>query len=271
MRGDFHMHTTYSDGKLTVEELIEYAKIKKLDYISITDHDIMDGSMKAIKEINNKEINIIYGFEFSSVLHDESVHILAYFKNLEKADRIQTFLEKQRELRVSRAYKIKELLLEHFYIDLDMEPLLKTPAITRANIAREIIKQGYPYTHQDIFHKMIGDDCKAYIPSTKIKTDFAIHLIHEAGGLAVLAHPVLLKKVKVEEVIAFGIDGLEAIYPRNTKYDTEHFLRLAKEHNLFITAGSDFHFLQDTKHGDVGSVFLDGEYLDTFLKKLENL
>ena len=271
MRGDFHMHSTHSDGKLTVEEVIQEVKNKGLSWFSITDHDNLDGSLNAI-ELNNKNgLNLIVGLELSTFHNNESIHILGYFPKLDKIHFIKGFLEEIRIKRKQRAYGIKEKLKEFFNIDLDMTKLLMIPTITRASIANEIISQGYPYSKKHIFSQFIGDGCKAYIPSTNISTQIGIDTIKEAGGYSVIAHPVLYKKTNIKEFIKMGIMGIEAIYPSNSLNDTNNYKKIAKDNNLFITAGSDFHDFDDYKHGNIGDCYLEKEELQLFLKKLGKL
>ena len=266
------MHTNYSDGVKTVEEVIEIARIEDLDYISITDHDTLEGSIKAYNmQSKYNDIKFIIGIELSTENNDESVHILGYFKDDSFLGDFELYLENQRKQRKERAIKIKNALYEHFNIDLNMDFMDKIQSITRGTIANEIVNQGYPYSRNEIFSKMIGNGNPAYFPSTKLTTKRGIKLIHDFGGLAVLAHPVLLKKNDVEEIISFGLDGIEAIYPANRDGDEEKFRSLAKRYGLFITAGNDFHDFNDNRHGHIGNLTLDENELNIFLKKLEVL
>lgn len=267
MKADLHIHTKYSDGIYSVQEIINLAKARNLDVIAITDHDVLKGALEA-QSYQNDDLRIIIGMELSTEYNDESIHILGYFPDSVGLDALDSFLEKQREGRIERAYKIKAKLLEHFNIDLKMDFIESVSSITRGTIAREIIRQGYPYTHQEIFSKMLGNGCPAYLPSTKMNPKFGIKMIHEYGGLAVLAHPVLVRNSPLEEIIAFGIDGIEAIYPANNTGDEARFRRLAKQNKLIITAGSDFHSPNDLKHGNLGEYLLRDRELETFLNKL---
>lgn len=271
MRGDFHMHSTHSDGKLTVNEVVQEVKNKKLKWFSITDHDNLDGSINAREIVEEMGLNLIIGLELSTFYNNESIHILGYFPNLDNVDQIQSFLEDIRTKRIKRAYDIKDRLLRFFKIDLDMSELLKIPTITRASISNEIIRQGYPYTKKEIFDRFIGDGCPAYLPSTNISTQIGIDIIKKAGGIPVLAHPVHYKKTNILEFVKMGVMGLEAIYPANSPSDTKRFKKIAKENNLFITAGSDFHDFDDYKHGNIGDWYLEKEDLQVFLKKLGKL
>lgn len=270
MRGDFHMHTTHSDGSFTLEEVVSMAKVAHLDVISITDHDVLDGSIAAYQNYQDEEIKIIVGLELSTDYQGESVHILGYFPDVSRVDILERHLIIQRQQRLERAYKIKNALKEHFQIDLNMDFVKSLSSITRGSIANQIMAQGYPYSRQEIFAKMIGNDCPAYFPSTKLHPQKGIKLIHESGGLAVLAHPVLLKQ-NIDDLLEMGIDGIEAIYPLNNSEDTGRYINLARRYNLFITAGNDFHDVNDHKHGNIGDVGLENNDLAIFLNKLREV
>lgn len=269
MRGDFHIHTTYSDGTFSVEEVLQEAS-KSLDYLSITDHDNLEGSLKALEICQKYNLEVVIGVEVSTYSKDESVHILAYFNSVNDALKVKNKLDVQRNMRIQRCLKIKDLLLKYFKIDLDVTELLKISSITRGSIAREIIRQGFNYTKEEIFSTLIGDNCPAYLPSTKFPTIDAINMLKEANATIILAHPVLLKKNDYKDIVKLGVDGIEAIYPANTVKDTKKFKKYAKAHNLLITAGSDFHSFNDYMHGNIGSVHLQDEDLEKFINKIKN-
>lgn len=272
MTGEFHIHTTSSDGVLDVLDILKYVDGKR-DYIAITDHDILDASVKAYALTRGDEFKVksIIGVEISSINNDESVHVLGYFNDYHYLDSLNKKLKMIRDNRRNRVYKMNELLTEHFGITLVLDDLLKLSTITRGSIAREIIKQGYPYTNEEIFRDMIGVGCPAYIKASKITTKEAIEAIHECHGLAVLAHPVLLRKQKAIDIIDYGFDGIEAVYPKNKDGDEEYYRTLAKEHNMFITGGTDFHAFNDSGHADLLTYGIDGSDLEIFLEKLNNL
>ena len=142
--------------------------------------------------------------------------------------------------------------------------------IARPHIAKAIIDAGYDYDKEYIFEHFIGNDCPAYIPSVQIDTKEGVKLLKKHGAVVVLAHPVLLKKSSFQDVLALGFDGLEGIYPMNSEEDTEKFLSYAKEHNLITSCGSDSHGGEDDlKHGSLGSMEMDEEWLTKFLTKLK--
>lgn len=265
MRADLHSHTTYSDGILSVDELIDRAISNNVNILAITDHDCVDGSKEAF--YTKKDIKIIYGVELSTERNGESVHILGYFKQPLVDSPLLIALEKQRENRIKRALKILSLLEEHFNIKLDPSFIYKVDSITRGTISNEIINQGYNYTKKHIFEYMLGNGCKAYIPSTKMTTEYGIKLIKESGGIAVVAHPCLYKKNNVYDIIKLGIDGIEGRYPSKFN-DEKMYRRFVNNNKLLFTAGSDFHLPNDLGHGEVGQCTIDGKDLEKFLEAL---
>jgi len=274
MKGEFHIHTKYSDGELDIIDILNYLK-GNVDYFCITDHDYIDSSIYSSKIASEFGLKSIIGVEVSSYYNDESIHVLGYFKaddeSIKRVKKLSEKLEEIRKNRLERMYKIKEKLNEYFDIDLDVTDILKKNSITRGTIGREIIKQGYPYTMEEIFDKMIGKGCPAYVHATKITTKYAIDLIHECNGLAVLAHPTLITKSPIEDFLEMDFDGIEAIYPLNKDGEEEKFRKLAENKNWFITAGNDFHYFGDTKHADLLTLALYDKELETFINRVNNL
>lgn len=268
MKADLHSHTTYSDGHLDVKQLIDLAKKEHLDFLAITDHDILTGAKLARELTKHEALEIIVGIELSTYHNEESVHILGYFPPATDTEKLEKFLLKQQQARETRAKKILELLHKHFNIRINPVLLERYETITRGSIADMIQESGYFYEKSEIFDKFLGNGAKAYIPSTKLPTKEGIQILKDAGAIAVLAHPVLLKKSKVEEIVAMGIDGIEAYYPSNRQEDTNRLKDIARKNQLLVTAGSDFHKFEDYKHGTLGQVVLKNKELDRFLTAL---
>lgn len=268
MKADLHMHTTFSDGVYSVGEVVDMAIRAKIDIIAITDHDNFTDTTEF-----RHSIKTIYGIELSTLYNGESIHVLGYFKN--KPDK--WFVDKLEEFkmtRLKRALKMIKLLDEHFGIKLDTKFVYESNSVTRGTIGREIVKQtNGKYTKSYVFSHFIGHGCKAYLPSLKIPTDEGIQMIKEAGGLAVLAHPMLYKTENMMDVIKMGFDGVEAIYPHFHE-DIEKYRNLSdKYHIRFITGGSDFHNLvgpdDGSNHGNIGDSYLSGNDLIKFLGELD--
>ncbi|MCD2348802.1 PHP domain-containing protein [Clostridium guangxiense] len=272
-KGDFHTHTNASDGKFSAYHLLGLAKSCGIDIMAVTDHDTTDNLNNAIKESMDIGLKVIPGIELSTLHNGESVHILGYFRDSSymKKD-FQNFLNDMKDYRVWRAKKIVSNLSKYFNINLNYENVTKNTngVIARPHIARAIIAAGYNYTTDYIFDNILNKESPAYIPNKKVGVDEGIKILKNENAVVVLAHPILIKKTTIEEMIKFDFDGIEAIYPQNSKEDTKRFIAIAKENNKLITAGSDFHTddAGDTKHGRLGNIYLDSENIDKLLKRL---
>lgn len=273
-KGDFHTHSTESDGKLSPEELVNFAKSINIDIMAITDHDTTNGIHKALLAGNKVGIKVIPGMELSTRYNDESIHVLAYFRDDSyKSSDFQSFLKGITDYRIKRAEIITNNLKKYFNIDIDYKKVLASAngVVARPHIAKAIINEGYDYTIDYIFKNIINEGGKAYVPNKKLDLEDGIKLLRSINSVIVLAHPVLIKKTPVEHLMKYDFDGIEAIYPANTPEATERLIKIAKDYNKLITAGSDFHSgdKSDTKHGTLGSINLDSKNIERLLKKLE--
>ena len=245
---DLHTHTTESDGSFTPEELMKEAANVGLSAIAITDHDSISGIKKAAPLANALGIELIPGVELSTDYNGKEVHVVGLYIDIEDAH----FLEKIKEFKENRdsrnAIIVENLQKEGF--DITMEALTaENPdcVITRANIARFLYEHGMIPTIQTAFEKYIGDNCKCYVNRFKITPMDGVRLIKEAGGTAILAHPLLyhmsnatLQKM-VDEMKAAGLDGIESIYCTYSPAEERQMKQFAKDNNLLISGGSDFH------------------------------
>ena len=270
---DLHTHSTASDGTSSPAEVVKRAKAANVKYLALTDHDTVSGIEEALDAAKGLEITFIPGIELSTYFNKESVHVLGFFKGHGYKDtELIDFLNSIKRKRIERAEKIVENLAKFHDIHITLESIMKNgkDTIARPHIAKAIIDAGYNYDKEYIFEHFIGNDCPAYIPSVQIDTKEGVKLLKKHGAVVVLAHPVLLKKSSFQDVLALGFDGLEGIYPMNSEEDTEKFLNYAKEHNLITSCGSDSHGGEDDlKHGSLGSMEMDKEWLTKFLTKLK--
>lgn len=267
MKADMHNHTIYSDGTLNPIELSKYAKSKGLNLIAITDHD----SICAFTEdLSIAEIPIIKGVELSTYYNGENIHLLGYFINNKTTIEIEELLKYFEEKRKERVYEIIKKLKIHYNIDIEYESIKKYAdgAIGRVHIAKAVGEK-YKMPYKEVFERYIGDNQLAYVPTENFDFKDAIDVLHRNNAIAVLAHPVYIKKNNIEELIQLGIDGIEAHYPANTTEDENYYLELANKYNLIITGGSDFHTLpQKEGDGDIGLSTIQSEELKVLLKKL---
>lgn len=245
---DLHTHSTESDGTFTPEELIFEAKRVGLRAIALTDHDTLSGIPKAKALASSCGIEFISGVELSTSYFGKEVHIVGLFLDEKNALLCQK-LEEFQHSREERNQKMVEALQKEG-LSITMEDLKKENpdcVITRGNIARYLLNHGEISSMNEAFRKYIGDGCKCYVGRFKITPAEAIAIIKNAGGLSILAHPLLynLRSKDLKQLVLSlkeaGLDGIEAIYSTYTKGDEEQVKQLAKNYGLLISGGSDFH------------------------------
>lgn len=255
---DLHVHTNYSDGLLKPRQVVDLAVEKNLDGIAITDHDTVAGIEEAIeynKQINNP-ISIIPGIEFGSIHQNEEVHILGYFIDY-KSEKLRDISGKLKENRYNRSLKmVSKLNKVGLEISMEeLEELAHSGLISRSHMASVLVAKGYAANSNEAFNKYLNRGQVGYVEKLAPSVKDTIDLIHSLGGLAILAHPGLLRdKSIIKYCIANDIDGLEIIHSKHSSADFKYLLELATKNNLIRTGGSDCH--GKLKNGD----YLLGKY-----------
>jgi 3',5'-nucleoside bisphosphate phosphatase len=247
MLNDLHIHTTYSDGAFTPDEIIEMAREKGIRYISITDHDTMGayGNFSTDYE----DLTIITGVEVSTYYKGLELHILSYFHNPHD-ETLLALLDRFKTDRVERYHKILRNLEGLDILLPDEAP--PQDSYGRAHIAKLLIEHGYVKTIKEAFNVYLDVDKIAYEKRFKIDTREALKALRDAGGIPVLAHPgEKLYNLHFEQLLAelkvHGLLGLEVYHPSHRKELTNKFYALAKKHKMVISGGSDFHGQLDLK------------------------
>ncbi|NGX38509.1 MAG: 5'-3' exoribonuclease [Chlamydiae bacterium] len=239
-RADLHCHTTCSDGSLSPEELIAHAKEIGLSAVSITDHDTVDAYERAIPAAKKAQIWLGAGVEFSSVDEGLSVHILGYDIDI-KNQELKAFCQKHIERRKDRNRRIIEKLAKKGMV-IDQDALGSGYTIGRPHIALALVEKGYINSIQDAFNQFIGDGKSCFDPGIPVSTDQTIAMIHQAGGKAFIAHPHVLRNQRhISKLLEKPFDGLECYYSKCTPEQERKWVQLAREKNLIISGGSDFH------------------------------
>ncbi len=273
MRADLHMHTTESDGRLSREELFQEAVEKNLDLISITDHDTCKHVLDNQRLAKKYAIKYIPGIELSTLYNNKNVHVLGYFRDDGyQSDEMLSYYRYIKEGRENRAKTFIRNLKKYYHITITYQDLLDVSdgIIARPHIAKAIVKHYPQYTHNEVFERFIGDNAKAYVPSTELSLKEGIALLKKHNALIVLAHPKLLKPAIHDEVLQFPFDGIEAIYGLNNPSESTFYRELAKKKGWLVTAGSDYHGIpNDQSHKELGFVTLEGEELQTFLEAIK--
>ncbi len=269
---DLHVHSNHSDGTCTTKELVDLAIYKNLKAIALTDHDTTAGLEEIMDYAKDKNIEIIPGIELSTEYFGRDIHILGLYINPYNPQ-FQKHLVTFQESRINRNRKMCENLAEQG-IDITYEDLMDTfkgAVVTRAHYARYLLDKGYVKSMKEAFERYVGDHCKAFVPREKITPAQAVSLILEAGGIPVLAHPILyrLSDANLEKLVAelkeAGLMGIEAVYSTYAPSEERYVKRLAAKYDLLVTGGSDFH---GTNKKDIdlgngrGHLFVPEELLD---------
>ncbi|MEA1987067.1 MAG: PHP domain-containing protein [Candidatus Marinimicrobia bacterium] len=240
---DLHFHSTFSDGKYPPKKLAEILNMKKITIASLTDHDSISGYQEFKEYFKGTAVT---GVELSTHFHDEDIHILGYGFDPNNEIMLST-LNKYKKYRKNRIYSICEKL-EKLNIkilpDTIFEMVGSKTSLGRPHVAQALLDANFVRSAKEAFISYLGYDCPAYVPKKKMSVEYAIELIHNAGGIAVLAHPGLYKnRYLLEDIVTYSIDGIELRHPSNSQKLISEILDIAKKFNLITTGGSDFHQL----------------------------
>ena len=250
---DLHVHSTASDGTLTPSEVVDHAIEVGLSAFALTDHDTIRGVATAKEraawhKAHGHAIEVYSGVEISAAYKNRDIHILGLLvnENDEILDRVlNSFLENRNRRNERMLEKFAE-----FGIELTMEDLTAdapSSVITRAHFATALMKKGLVSSVQEAFEKYVGDNGPCYIPREYMSPEQAISSIRKAGGVPVLAHPLLYNLphdelyALVERLKSIGLKGIEVYYSNNRGQDEVNVKALANHFGLIATGGSDFH------------------------------
>jgi predicted metal-dependent phosphoesterase TrpH len=257
MRVDLHMHSTASDGVYTPTEVVQIALTNQMDIIALTDHDNVNGLAEARQAAAGK-LQVLPGVELSTEEDQKDRHLLGYLFDPDN-EPFLTMLVELRDARVSRADRIVQKLAA-LGVNVSLErvyALAGAGSVGRPHVARAMLEQGYVSSLQEAFDKYLEDGGPAFVPHYRLAPADAIQLVHQAGGIAVLAHPGRLDgdyHQIIESLVPVGLDGLEVYYPDHTPEIVGDLRQLAAQHNLVMTVGSDFHRREGDGSARIGTV-----------------
>lgn len=259
---DLHLHTYYSDGEQSPREVVRTAFQQGIATMAITDHDGTGGVQEAVQAGEALGIRVIPGIEFSTEdPNGAHIHLLGYGIDMEEPE-LQQALVGIRHARETRNLLIMEALARMGY-PVSLEDLEEVPGrdyIGKPVFARAMVKLGYIQQPLDAFQdgRLLRSEEIRKIQKEKISVQRAIHLVRNAGGIPVLAHPLKIgwlgsaKDVSLPErleklegllklLISYGLQGIECYYSKHSGEETEALVALAKRMGLLISAGSDYH------------------------------
>lgn len=273
------MHSTFSDGSYSPKELMEKCYRAGLSLVSLTDHDTTNGLEEAEHWANHYGITFVRGIELSTRVNGIAVDILGYGIN-PNDETLQKELKLFRKLRIERMEKMVEKCRENgLQITFDeVKALVKGDTFSRPHLAEVLVRRGYVSSKKEAFQRYIGNGKPCYVKKKKELTpEEAIQLIHNAGGVAIVAHPIFysLDEEILEWLKNGKLDGIEVYHRDHDEVAIKRFLALAEKANkireteVLLTGGSDFH---DEKFGrtgeEIGITMLPYEHGEKLLKRL---
>ena len=265
---DLHLHSNHSDGGDAPEAVVARAAKLGVAAISITDHDQVSANPIAAKAAAQAGITYLNGTELTARYRYLSVDVLGYRLNPEDPA-LQAGLARMQQARLERFEAMIARLHTQCGIVVDRSLLTRhgdTTSLGRMHLALALKEMGVTRRTQEGFDRFLKAGRPAYVPAVALEVDAAIDLIHQAGGLAFLAHPGLMKGVRkaLLTLLAFPFDGIEVYHVRHSPGLSDQFLQIARERKLLISGGSDCHgHIRD--HPNVGKVRLPMSYVEAIL------
>ncbi|ASI90554.1 RNase RNM [Vibrio mediterranei] len=251
MKIDLHSHTTASDGRLSVAELLDRAIGFDVKVLAITDHDTLDAIPEALELIEQQSlpIELVNGIEISTVWQNKDIHIVGLGVSLDSPE-LLALIEAQQARRVERseliAHRLEKATREGVLEEVKL--IAGDAPITRAHFAKWLVDNGYAKTMQQVFKKYMTRNNTGYVPPNWCSMQEAVAAIHSAGGVAVLAHPgryqltaKWLKRLLAAFCEANG-DAMEVAQPQQSLQERRNLADYAIQYNLLASQGSDFHY-----------------------------
>jgi 3',5'-nucleoside bisphosphate phosphatase len=273
-KGDFHLHSTASDGVHSPAWVMETAAANGVRILSLSDHDTTEGLDEAAAAAGRLGLRLIPGIELSTDIGKVDVHLLGY--GFEPAStRLQEYLTWLRESRLGRARKIVDILAD-LGAPITVERVLAIAgeaSVGRPHIARALVEAGHATSVQDAFDRYLANGGPADVPRAKMTPEQAIAEVHAAGGVVFVAHPLFMgdgANELVAQLAGWGLDGIETYYKHYSTAQVAAHRALGKRLGLACSGGSDFHGLGNPDDRAIGDIpFADTE-VDAFVRFIDD-
>ena len=243
MFADLHLHTCFSDGTYSPEELVGRGVEVGLSAMALTDHDTVDGCTRMAAACQQADIEFIPACEITTEVEGNEMHMLGYFLETDNQHLLDE-LAKFQEIRKNRVHEMVAKLNE-LGVPISLERVFEVASCDapgRPHIGRVLVEDGVCESVDEAFKRYLKSHAPAWIPKHKICAEDAISLIHEAGGIAVMAHPGLNRIDQcIPTLVKAGMDGIECFHSRHSTPMSEHYLQMADNYRLLATGGSDCH------------------------------
>jgi hypothetical protein len=267
-RADLHLHTRCSDGSYEPRELVRLAHDLGFTVIAVTDHDTMSGVDDAAEEGVALGVRVIAGVELSTIDADMDTHILGLFVDHRNPALVQ-LTERAASERRERLVRMRKMLKD-LGLDLSAEDVasdMEGGTVGRVHVAEALVKHGMTGSISEAFIRYLGRNRPAYVAKWSPVPEECCRVIHEAGGVAVFAHPGdVVDEQKIERMADAGCRAIEAYYPTYSKGLTETYVKIAQKLGIGVSGGSDCH---GSRKGRVfiGSITLPMEHVDDLEKR----
>ncbi len=252
---DLHVHSFCSDGLPTPTQAVEEAEAAGVRALSLTDHDTVEGIDEATRAGQSLGVELIPGSELSAHVDEREVHLLTYFIDW-KARTLVEFLSLMHRRRRERSEAMVARLNE-LGVDVTVEDVLQkagTGVVGRPHVAAAMVDRGAVSDKEEAFVRYIGDRGPAAVPKPHTPVEQIISLVHDVGGVAVLAHPgASFPETELAQLAECGLDGVEVYHPSHHPTLIEHYTAAAERYGLLPSGGSDSHGeAEGPKIGDCG-------------------
>lgn len=275
---DLHIHSIYSDGNLSPEEIVDTAVQSQLSAIAITDHDNVisyDIARNRVNELSEKAgkevIEIISGVEVNTLCNEHEIHILGFFMDVNNKH-FKELIQYQQHARIEQTVQIVEKLNKKANINVTLNDVtslvVQGGSIGRPHIARAIVNAGGTGNMIEAYNNYINDSAPTYVRRNTVSPHEAVEVIYEAGGIPVLAHPcdLVIAEDLVKDLMNCGLRGIEAYHRKHSPAMIEYYSSMAEHYGLVITGGSDCHGARPNKQ-----LFLGKNYVpDWILEQLKS-
>jgi predicted metal-dependent phosphoesterase TrpH len=263
MPADLHLHTVFSDGTFTPEEVVERATRCGLGAIAVTDHDTVEGCARMAAACAGAGVEFVPGTELTSEFDGHELHLLGYFidpGHPRLLREMETFQQVRRQRILDMTARLNALGVPLAAEEVFALANCRSPG--RPHVARALVRAKVCADLDEAFERFLKRGKSAWAPKFRMAAPDAIALIHEAGGLAVMAHPGLNRCDEViPALVEAGLDGLECFHTRHHPGLSAHYLSLAAKFRLLVTGGSDCHGMNKGRPL-IGSVRLADEYFE---------
>ena len=272
--GDFHLHSTASDGVKSPTWVMETAAANGVRFLALTDHDTTESYAEAQAAAGRLGLRLIAGIELSTDYGEADVHLLGFGIDPQSA-RLQEYLTWLRNSRIGRAERIVRILAE---LGAPIEArrvfeIAGEASVGRPHIARALMERGHVASVQEAFDRFLGSGGPADVPREKMLPEQAIDEVHRAGGVGFVAHAIFIGEgypAVVGKFAEAGLDGIETYYKHYSPEQVAALRALGEQLGLASSGGSDYHGLGNPDDREIGNIPFEDQRVEEFLQFLDS-